>query len=77
MAMIDDTYIVKLPNGKLNEVNIFDMNLALASLQGDKLLGTNKTFPYIQLEDSAWIRIDALKIVRSTREDRRKVELAT
>ena len=51
--IIERTYRVILPSGRKAEINVFDMNLAMAC-------GGQR---YIQLEDMSWIQAKRLRIV--------------
>ena len=53
-ASIEKTYLVQIPNGETNEVNVFDLNLAIA---GDPE-------SYVQLADGGWIKAKNCTLVK-------------
>jgi hypothetical protein len=50
--MIERTHAVMLPSGSRARVNVFDFNLS------------SLCDAYVQLEDGAWIKARALKVLR-------------
>lgn len=59
VPLIERTYDVMLPNGKMEKVNVFDMNLKIVCGYLHK---------YIQLESGGWIRVGSLKILKGGRQ---------
>jgi len=63
--IIDRTYRVSVPCGKIYEVNVFDYNLHSICAQSDPSFNEQ----FIQLEDTSWARFRNLKLVKEADRD--------
>jgi len=54
--LIDHSLKVRLPNGTINSINVFDYNLASLCHQADP-----KKWITVQLDDGGWIQVGSLK----------------
>ena len=54
--LIDHSLKVRLPNGTINSVNVFDYNLAYAVHSFDP-----KKWVTVQLDDGSWIQVGSLE----------------